>query len=113
MITIYEFDYNCGEAEVSFEVDKSIFKKEDAQELLDFFSWDYDKKADPIFEILKKYALRAIKVATANNYNEYGVKNWFAEQEGYLSLDGKHGVKLLHVEAYEFDEELLDETIKE
>lgn len=103
----YEFNYKIYEATAGFIVDTDIFKPEDAKEYLEFFSWDYDDENDPIEELMKKYAMRAIKVATAKNYNEYGVKSWFEANEGYLPLDGTKGVELKYVAEYLFDESCL------
>ncbi|MBL7971733.1 MAG: hypothetical protein JNL03_09445, partial [Prolixibacteraceae bacterium] len=44
----YKFDYDVFEAWVNFDVDTSIFTKEMALATLEFFTWDYDKEADPI-----------------------------------------------------------------
>jgi hypothetical protein len=57
---------------------------------------------------MKKYAIKAIWIATAENYNKEGVKSWFAEQEGFIAIDGSQGVELNLVSAYEFDEDALD-----
>jgi len=108
MIRHYTFNYNTYDAEACFKVDTEKFKAEDAKLLLEFFTWDYDKEADPIDELMKKYAIKAIWIATAENYNEEGVKSWFAEQEGFIAIDGSQGVELNLVSAYEFDEDALD-----
>jgi hypothetical protein len=108
MIRHYTFNYNAYEAEACFKVDTEKFKAEDAKLLLEFFNCDYDKEADPIDELMKKYAIKAIRIATGENYDEEGVKSWFAEQEGFLAIDGSQGVELNLVSAYEFDEDALD-----
>lgn len=111
MIRNYTFNYNNYDAEACFKVDTEKFKPKDAKLLLEFFTWDYDKDADPIDELMIKYAIKAIWVATANGYNENGVKGWFSEQEGFLCIDGSQGVELNLVSAYEFDESLLSVQI--
>ncbi len=108
MIRHYTFNYNFYEAEACFKVDTEKFKSEDAKLLLEFFSWDYDEEADPIDELMKKYAIQAIRVATFKNYKKEGVKSWFAEQEGFIAIDGSKGVELNLVSAYEFNEDDLD-----
>lgn len=113
MIRHYTFNYNFYEAEACFKVDTERFKEESAKLLLEFFSWKYDKEADPIDELMKKYAIKAIWIATSENYNEEGVKDWFAEQEGFIAIDGSQGVELNLVNAYEFDEDSLDMTVVE
>lgn len=108
MIRHYTFNYNIYDAEACFKVDTEKFKAEDAKLLLKFFRWDYNKEADPIDELMKKYAITAIWIATAENYNKEGVKLWFAEQEGFIAIDGSQGVELTLFSAYEFDEDALD-----
>ena len=113
MIRHYLFEYNNGEAEVRLKVDTKKFSQQDACSLLEFFVWDYDKYADPIDELMKKYAMKAIIVATAENYDLYDVLSWFAEQEGFIPLDGSLGVTLVSVEEYTFDEDNLEMTVNE
>ena len=107
----YTFNYNIYDAEACFKVDTEIFKPEDAKELLEFFTWDYDENADPIDELMKKYAMTAIKIATAENYNLLGVQSWFKDQEGFIAVDGSQGVELNLISAYEFDEDALEMTV--
>lgn len=109
-IKTYDYDYGTGDAEVTFKIDLDIFTNETAILLLDFFGWNYDEETI-IDDLMKRYALTAISVATANNFNEYGVKGWFGEAEGYLALDGSQGIELISVSGYEFDEYLLDLTV--
>lgn len=104
---IYNFDYNDGEASVTFEVDKSIFTNEIANETLHFFDWFYDKDEDSIEEVMKKYAIEAIRVATINCCDVNGVIHEFMSHEGFAKLDGSIGIKLIQVEAYQFDENQL------
>ena len=101
---IYKCDYDGKEAYAEFRVDFDKLTNEDAKTLLDFFSWDYDSENNTIDELINMYAMIAIRVATANNYNEFGVKNWFEDNEGYLRIDGSYGVELIKIEPYEFDE---------
>ena len=112
MIKTYEFTYNHYEGEAVFRVDTDKFKPEDAQVLLDFFTWKYDEDADPIDELMKKYAMQAIMTATSNSWNEQGVKKWFEEEEGMIAVDGSQGVELISVEGYEFNEDRLHVTIR-
>ena len=115
MIVEYSFDYDMMEAEVFLKVDTEKFKPEDAKVLLEFFTWEYDKEADPVEELLKKYALQVIKIASLENFNEYGVKTWFEENEGFPALDGSVGIELFYVSQYTFAEERLfftKQTIK-
>lgn len=112
MIRHYKFNYDLHEAEVCFKVDTSKFNTEMAQANLDFFLWDYDKEADPIDEVMKKYAMEAIRIATTKNYNRYGVQKEFENLEGFLRVDGiDSGIELKLIRAYEFDDDKLDMTV--
>lgn len=113
MIRHYTFNYNLFDAEVCFKVDTEKFKPESAKDLLEFFTWNYDKNGDPITELLKKYALKAIIVATCEDFNEYGLKNWFANQEGLIAIDGSQGVELNHISQYVFDADYLEMEVIE
>jgi hypothetical protein len=99
------------EAEACFKVDTNKFTNEHAQATLDFFIWDYDKQADPIDEVMKKYAMEAIRIATFNNYNVYGVKREFENNEGFCKVDGSCGIELNVISGYEFNEDALDMTV--
>lgn len=103
-IKTYSFMYGFHEAIVTFEVDTDVFTPDLANETLQFFIWDYEKKADPIDEVMKKYAIQAIKCATFNSYNELGVISDFEETEGYYKIDGSNGIRLIDVSEFEFDE---------
>lgn len=87
MIKIYSFEYNSYEASCAFRVDTDKFTVEHAMATLDFFDWRYDKDADPIDEVMKKYAITAIRIAAFNNYNVSGVIKEFKDYEGYGSVD--------------------------
>lgn len=108
----YRFDYNSGDAMAIFKVDMNMFTNDHARALLDFFTWDFDEDADPIDELMKKYAIKAIWIATSENYNIIGVKDWFSEQEGFIPLDGSNGITLISIEQYDFNEDLLDVTVE-
>lgn len=100
----YTFNYNSHEAEASFKVDTEKFTPEMANATLEFFTWNYDKDENPIDEVLKKYALKAIEFATYNNHNVFGVKCDFITAEGFCLVDGTQGIELITVEGYEFYE---------
>lgn len=108
MIRQYNFDYNYHEAYASFTVDTKKFKESDAKMLLEFFDWDINEDGNLIDELMTKYALKAIEVATAENCNIRGVKRWFQEQEGFLAVDGSKGVELTSVTHYEFSDDNLE-----
>lgn len=114
MKQVFDYDYAIGEASAKFEVDRDILKPDTAIEYLKFFRWEepYDKDGDPIDELIKKMAMQAIRFATQNSHNLYGVTCDFDEAEGWLPVDGRFGVKLIEVSPYEFRESELEETIK-
>lgn len=109
----YTFDYDFGKALANFEVDTEKFTVEMANATLEFFSWEYDEEANPIDEVMKKYALKAIQLATENYHNTYGVISDFKDAEGFGLVDGSIGVTLTHVEGFEFYSEDLEMTINE
>lgn len=113
MIKIYDFNYDMYEAGAKFEVDTDKFSPELAKETLDFFTWDYDQEANPIDEVMKKYAMSVIRISTFENYNTYGVIEEFKKKEGFCSIDGSMGIKLIDVTPYEFDWDQLQVEISQ
>ena len=111
MIKYYTFNYDNNEAQVCFKVDTEKFTEELTYATLDFFIWDYDKDNDPIDEVMKKYAIQAIRIATFNNRNLYGVKEAFNELDGFAKVDGTMGIELNMISHYEFDEDKFDINI--
>lgn len=99
--------YGHHEASVTFEVDTEKFTPEMANQTLTFFSWNYDKEAEPVDEVLKKYAIQAIEFATFNRHNELGVISDFENAEGYYEVDGTFGIKLVEIAGYEFEDDNL------
>ena len=107
MINTYEFNYDFYQASCTIEIDTEKFTVKMAKETLTFFVWDYDKEANPIDEVAKKYAMLVIEKAT-QGYSLYDIRN--RQFEGFFSMDGKDGIKLIECESIEFDEEKL--TVK-
>ena len=110
-IKTFKFNYDFNEAEATFKVDTDVFTKEHAKATLGFFSWDYDEHNDPITEVLKKYAMEAIIVATKYSFNVNGVISDFNNKEGFAKVDGSLGLTLTSVYGYEFDHDNLDYTV--
>lgn len=108
MIKNYKFVYNMYEAEVEFLVDTELFTTEMAKSNLQFFIWDYNKDAEPIDEIMKKYAMKAI-IASSRGYmnNVYSIQQEFDNCEGFYKIDGSDGITLKSIIPYEFNEENL------
>ena len=101
MKKIYHFNYDCYNSEVVITIDTHLFTKAKAQSVLDFFDWDYDKKADPIDEAVKKYALHSIWIGMRYDYNLYGVREYInKESEGYIPLGKETGIDI--IEFYPF-----------
>jgi hypothetical protein len=107
-IKTFKFDYDYAEAGAVFKVYTDVFTSDLAKENLDFFTWDYDEYEDPVTEILKKYAMEVIRVATNNSCNVNGVVSEFNSKEGFVKLDGSMGLTLVSVQGYEFDDAKLD-----
>ena len=107
-IKIYNYGYDFNEASAKFQVDTDKFAEEIALQTLNFFSWDWDEEEDPIDEVVKKYTIEAIRQATFNNYNVFGVTQAFKNIEGFAPIDGSYVIKLLEVSGYEFQEDKLD-----
>ena len=55
--------------------------------------------------------MKAIKIATFNGYNVFGVKEEFNDLEGFCKVDGSSGIELNFVSEYEFDEDALYMTV--
>lgn len=108
----YDFDYDILEAGATFIVDLEIFTVDHAMATLNFFTWDFDMDNDPIDEVLMKYALHAIALATAENYNCKGVIQAFKDEEGYCPIDGSCGITLTYIDRYYFDNDKLTVKIK-
>lgn len=104
----YEFSYNYGNGTVTFEVDTDVFTNELALATLTFFTWDYDNEADPVDEVMKKYAMEAFR-----NDNYWDIKTHFESAEGFGRVDGSIGVLLTEFDGYEWDEDELDVKIME
>lgn len=115
MIKIYDFDYFGGDADARFEVDTEKFTAEHARLTLDFFTWDHkpDPDNDPVDEVMKKYAMEALRIASANRYNAFGVIEEWKHIEGFCNIDGSMGVKLVRISGYELDEDSLQVEITE
>ena len=100
----YNFDYDYGKGSAKIELDTDVFTSELAMATLTFFLWDYDSDNDPIDEVVRKYALEAIREATINNHNTNGVIEDFKGKEGFAPLDGSMGISLLSVEGIEIED---------
>jgi len=105
MKTIYNINYDFYKAFCKIEIDREKFTEKKAKDTLTFFSWDYDEDADPIDEAAKKYAMLAIEKAT-EGYSLFDLRE--KEFEGFYKMNGKEGILLVEVDAFEFNEELLD-----
>lgn len=105
---IYKFDYDY--ASLEFEIDLEKFTPELAKETLEFFLWDYDREADPIDEVLKKYALRAFLIGMGKSCKGC-INRW--DEEGFAPIDGSHGIRLIEYTDFEFMENSLTMEVKD
>ena len=105
----YKFEYGMHDAEVHFDVDLDVFTEELAKCTLDFFSWDDepDENENPIDEVMKKYAMRAIKHGAFDDMAVYGIKQAFEQMEGYAKVDGSMGIMITYFEGHCYDEQQL------
>lgn len=107
MIKNIKFTHNS--TEVEFKLDTELFTKEHAIITLDFYSYDYDEDAEEeelIIEVLKKYAIAIITLATLYSLNANNIISAFEDQrfDGFAKLDGSIGLTLLSVTPYNFEE---------
>lgn len=107
MINRYDFNYGFHDGYVSFEVDTEKFTPELANATLEFFTWDYDAGANPIDEVLKKYAIQAFLLAGFHEYNVNGLIQQFKDCEGFAPVDGSMGIKLVSFSGVELNDENL------
>lgn len=89
--------------EAVFEVDEVPATADFMKEQLLFFSGgqqliDEHGIKQGYFKLIAPYLVEA-----SMKYNLFGVKEWFKEQEGFASLDGDFGIKLISIDAWEFD----------
>lgn len=102
------FNYDFHNAEVVFEVDLEKFTPEVALMTLEFFSWEYDKEGDPVYEALKKYALQVLIYLSERGFHSVdSVKKEF-DEEGFGNIDGSIGILLIDYDEFSFDPDLLE-----
>lgn len=111
MIKKYKFDYDY-DFSVHFEVDTDKFTEEFAKATLEFFSWNYDEEADPIDEVMKKYALEVVRISAFSYSGIQYVKNQFQNLEGFGRIDGSVGITLMYLVSSELGDDLLEMTIE-
>lgn len=110
-IKIFKFTYGLDDAEAVFKVDTDVFTPDLANATLEFFTWDYDEDNDPVEEVMKKYAIQAIKIVTFSHFSTHGVISEFQELEGFAPIDGSLGILLTSIEGFDFNEDELSVSI--
>lgn len=110
---LYTYTYGPMEAECKIEIDLDVFTADHANSVLDFFTWYYDKEADPIDEFMKKLALMIFQIGSESELNESGVMRAFESEEGWPRIDGSIGLKLIYIDNFRFDEDMLNVEISE
>lgn len=109
----YDFNYDFFKAQVRLEVDLETFTVEMANETLTFFHWDYDEEADPIDEVMKKYAMAIIRHTVEKNFHSVSsIKSDFSE-EGFGPVDGTIGITLISFDGFELNENDLEMEVKD
>lgn len=111
MIKKYKFEYDY-DFEVHFEVDTEKFTEEYAKATLEFFSWNYDDEADPIDEVMKKYALEVVRFSAFSYSSIKYIKNHFINLEGFGRIDGSIGITLVYLVSSELNDDLLEMSIE-
>lgn len=105
MKKIYHFNYDDYKSSVAIAVDTERFTKEMAQITLDFYTWTYDRGADPIDEVVKKYALESIWAGMHYDYNLANVRKYISEQaEGFARLGEETGIDIIAFKPFELDD---------
>lgn len=104
----YDFNYDTYSSRVVYHVDHGQFTEQKAALLLDVLDIEGDEEISPVELILKKYAIVIIELAVSEQLSKEGVIEAVTNVEGFIALDGSQGVKLIELETYEFDENLLD-----
>jgi len=108
----YQFNYDFYKAYVEFDVNTDIFTEQSAKEVLDFWTWTYDKENDLIDECIKKYAFECIILSGENNFTLLGIKDAFENKEGWTKIDGSMGIEILTNDCFEFEENNMVMDIK-
>lgn len=107
---LFKFNYDWHKAEVVFEVDLEIFTKEHALETLNFFSWDYDEEEDPIYEVMKKYALEVLRIG--GDSSAWQIKDRW-NQEGFGGINDEIGITLTDYSGLEYSPDDLEMEVKD
>ncbi len=107
MILRYSFSYNVYDVEGVIAVDTEKFTKEKAQEFLDFFDWDFNRKNDPIEEAVKKYCQLCVKLGVGG-LGRIQVEKEISELEGYFPMGENTGIHLEDLDVEPFNWENLN-----
>ncbi len=107
MIRVYNFNYDFFQASATIVVNTNLFSEDLALIELENMKCTFDRKANPIDELMKKYAIEVIKSSTFNNYDTNNVIKDFKRKEYFSEIDGSKGIKLTHVSPYSITEEYL------
>lgn len=72
------------------------------KEMVDFWTGSSDRleenDGDYTKTFLKQLASECFKIGLANNYNTHGIVEEFADKEGWVSMDGAYGIKILNTD---------------
>lgn len=119
MIKKYKIDYDW-KAEILVEINHDVATEKDLNEINNFWSGAEDRikrEGSPLNAVLKMLARTCLHLQLETGYSVTGIIeefNWDKRgggQEGWPKMDGSHGIKLLRVDEFGFNES--DMTISE
>lgn len=115
----FEIELNWTSATISVEIDfdKTFKSHPEADEtyttmdsikmMVEFWAgWENDLKehdGDYVRLFLKNLAKEAFRVGFYDDWNEYGIKNYFKEAEGWSNMDGTHGILITNFDNIEIE----------
>lgn len=90
----YCYEYDMGEAEITFEIDTEIFTEKMANEMLGFFGL---KSPTPIVDVMKMYALGALQAACGLYFirPEQVAKRFNDNSEGVYPIKKEYGIQII------------------
>lgn len=109
-IQTFKFDYDSDRATVIFKVDMNAINQDDINTTLSHNDWDtdIDDTNDALDVLMKKYALKAIKLSTTNLHTTKQVINDFKQNKRLVPVCGNSGITLEYISKVNYSEDLLE-----